>query len=80
MKKLVLLSTFFVLIFYSVTAEQYRPNIELNNNRSHSCFDAYQLGGSWVIIRCLGCSQVARVKNVSLPGQCGGGNGDVPKQ
>jgi hypothetical protein len=36
----------------------------------HKCYDAYSLGGTWVVVKCIGCSQVARVSEVGNSGSC----------
>jgi len=73
MKKIFLKFALVALAFFFVNSFQTIEANEKIQQRAHTCYDAYEMGGTWVIIKCIGCSQVARVKGATNAGQCGGG-------
>jgi len=75
MKNSFLKLAFVAIAFFFVSSFQTIEANEKVQQRSQSCYDAYQLGGDFIVVKCYGCSNVARVKNVANPSTCGGGGG-----
>jgi len=73
MKNRFLKLAFVALAFFFVSSFQTVEAKEQVQQRAHTCYDAYTTGGTWVIIKCISCSQVARVKNVAHASSCGSG-------